>query len=125
MKKQMTRSLLLLLSMLFVLAATSLAGVIKKDGRVFISDRRGERWEITQAVSIGFDPAGFEFGLGRNAFSPLDDNGLQNATEGISGRLRILGVPGETESKAFAVGKLQGHEIANSSIDDQPIAAAY
>lgn len=110
---------------MFVLVATSLAGVIKKDGKIYISDRRGERWEITQAVSIGFDPAGFEFGLGRNAFSPLDDNGLQDATDSISGRLRILGVPGETESKAFAVGKLRGHEIANSSIDDQPIAAAY
>jgi len=125
MEKQMTRILLLLLSVMFVLAATSLAGVIKKDGKIYISDRRGERWEITQAVSIGFDPAGFEFGLGRNAFSPLDDNGLQDATDSISGRLRILGVPGETESKAFAVGKLRGHEIANSSIDDQPIAAAY
>lgn len=125
MEKQMTRILLLLLSVMFVLVATSLAGVIKKDGKIYISDRRGERWEITQAVSIGFDPAGFEFGLGRNAFSPLDDNGLQDATDSISGRLRILGVPGETESKAFAVGKLRGHEIANSSIDDQPIAAAY
>ncbi len=125
MEKQMTRILLLLLSVMFVLAATSLAGVIKKDGKIYISDRRGERWEITQAVSIGFDPAGFEFGLGRNAFSPLDDNGLQDATDSISGRLRILGVPGETESKAFAVGKLRGHEIANSSIDGQPIAAAY
>jgi len=125
MKKQMMRSLIVLLSVMFVFAATGFAGVIQQDGKVFISDRTGERWDITQAVSIGFDPAGFEFGLGRTAFTPLDDSQLQDASGGISGRLRILGVPGETETKAFAVGKLRGHEIANSFIDDQPIAAAY
>ncbi len=37
-------------------------------------DRTGERWDITQAVSMGFDPDRFEFGIGRNAFYPLDEN---------------------------------------------------
>lgn len=111
--------------MVFVSVTASLAEVIEKGDKVFIRDRRGERWEITQAVSLGFDPAGFEFGLGRNAFSPLDDSQLQDAAGNIPGRPRVLGVPGENESTAFSVNRLGGHEIANSFIDDQPVAAAY
>lgn len=102
-----------------------LAEVIEEDDKTYIRDRRGEKWDITQAVSIGFDPDNFEFGLGRNAFRPLDDKHLQSRIENISREIRILGVPGKTESKAFAIRKLSGHEIANSHIDDKPIAAAY
>jgi hypothetical protein len=41
---------------------------------VYLVDRHGERWDITQAKSIGFEPGRFEFGIGRNAFRPLSDN---------------------------------------------------
>lgn len=58
-------------------------------------------------------------------FSPLDDSHLQDETKNICGRLRILGVPGRNEAKEFSIKKLRGHEIANSRIDNKPIAAAY
>jgi len=99
--------------------------VIRKNGKIFIKDRQGEKWEITQAVSIGFRPHNFQFGLGRNAFSPLDDSYLSTAAKRTPQGLRILGVHGENESKAFSIKKLKGHEIANSYIGDIPIAAAY
>lgn len=115
----------MLLSVLFLACTVSFAEVIKKNGKTFIRDRKGEKWDITQAVSIGFNPNEFEYGLGRNAFSPLDDSFLQEATANTPQRLRVLGVTGGNETKAFAIPKLSRHEIANSSIDDKPIAAAY
>jgi hypothetical protein len=125
MERKTKYSIFIVFSALFLICTVSFAGVIKKDGKTFISDRKGEKWDITQAVSIGFDPDEFEFGLGRYAFSPLDDTHLQGATKNIPQKLRVLGVPGESETKAFAIKKLRGHEIANSHIDDKPIAAAY
>jgi hypothetical protein len=125
MERKNKFAIFILFSVLFLVCSASFAQVIQKDGKTFIEDRTGEKWDITQAVSLGFKPNNFEFGLGRNAFSPLDDSLLQDATESISRRLRILGVPGENETKAFAVNKLRGHEIANSRIDNKPIAAAY
>ncbi len=118
-------TIFLLFGLLFLACTVCFAEVIKSHGKTFIRDRKGEKWEITQAVSIGFNPYDFEYGLGRNAFSPLDDSHLRDATKNIPRRLRILGVPGENETKAFSIKKLSGHEIANSHIDDTPIAAAY
>ena len=103
------RGIFILFSVLLLICTGSLAGVIKKDGKIFISDRKGEKWDITQAVSIGFKPDKFEFGLGRNAFSPLDDSHFRDATKSIPKKLRVIGVLGENESKAFSINKLTGH----------------
>ena len=35
------------------------SAVIKQDKKIYIVDRTGERWEVTQAMSLGFDPEGF------------------------------------------------------------------
>jgi hypothetical protein len=118
-------TLSILLGVLFLACTVSFAEVIRNDGKTFIRDRKGENWEITQAVSIGFNPSDFEYGLGRNAFSPLDDTDIRDAPKSTPQKLRILGVPGENETKAFSIKKLKRHEIANSHIDDTPIAAAY
>jgi len=125
MKRKNNFTLFLLFCLLMAIAAVSFAEVIQRSGKTFIRDRTGEKWDITQAVSIGFKPKYFEFGMGRNAFSPLDDSLLREASKSVSQRLRVLGVSGENESKAFSIKKLNRHEIANSYIDDKPIAAAY
>ena len=125
MKRKNKFTIFMLLGIFFLACTVSFSEVIRKNGKTFIRDRKGEKWEITQAVSIGFRPHHFEYGLGRNAFSPLDDSHLRNATKRIPQRLRILGIQGENESKAFSLKKLSRHEIANSYIDDTPIAAAY
>ena len=125
MKRNNNILYLMLLSVFMLTCTVSFAEVIRKNGKTFIRDRKGENWDISQAVSIGFRPYYFEFGLGRNAFSPLDDRSLQSNTKRVPAKLRILGVKGKNESKAFSLKKLSHHEIANSSIDDVPIAAAY
>lgn len=125
MQKNKIGLFIILFCLLVATVSVSFAGVIQRNGKTFLRDRRGEQWDISQADSIGFNPYRFEFGLGKNAFKPLGDSHLRNASNTVPRRLRILGVTGESGSKAFSVKKLGGHEITNSFIDDAPIAAAY
>ena len=53
-----------------------MAFVIEKAGKAYIRDNHGENWDVTQAMALGFDPHGFEFGIGRHTTQPVDDGGL-------------------------------------------------
>jgi hypothetical protein len=99
--------------------------VIKEKDRTFIADRLEERWEVTQAESIGFKPKGFQYGLGRYAFTPLDDSTMSDDIDGIPQKLRIIGVSEDSEAKAYPISRLMAHEIANSSIGSKPIAVGF
>jgi hypothetical protein len=100
--------------------------VLKENKMTFLIDRAGEKWDITQAVSIGFDPKRFQYGLGKNAIRPLDDTNLGKAALDVAPDLRILGIDdGKHSAQAYSVPKLARHEVANSSMGSVPIAAAY
>ena len=109
----------------FVLVVTGTTGVIKDDARIWLVDRTGERWDITQAVSLGFEPGGFQFGIGRNAIRPLDDGSLTSGDRHLYAGTRVIGVHNGPEAHAYVVRKLTRHEIANTALGDMPIAAAY
>ena len=110
-------------------AIGSLAGAFSKvihDGdSTYIVDRQGERWDVTQARSIGFMPERFQHGIGRNAFTPLDDSSLKDHSPKVSKSLRVIGISDGKEARAYSVPRLYRHEVANSSIGDKQIAAAY
>ena len=106
-------------------AGDAFAFVKEESGKTYIVDRTGEKWDITQAVSIGFDPRGFQYGIGRNAFITLDDSSLSDSASDVDSSLRILGISGTSDAKAYSTPKLSRHEIANSSIGSTPVAAAY
>ena len=99
--------------------------VTTENKRTFIIDQRGERWDITQAVSIGFKPEGFQYGIGRDAFTPLDESGLSDDTPSVSRSLRVIGIADGDLAQAYSVDKLRRHEIANSILGSKPIAAGY
>lgn len=99
--------------------------IIHEGERVFLVDRTGERWDISQAVSIGFHPDGFQFGIGRNAIQPLDASHLMLSDPGPDGGTRVIGVAKGPAAHAYTVRKLTRHEIANTKLADTPIAAAY
>jgi hypothetical protein len=99
--------------------------VLEEDGKVYIVDMLGERWDVTQARGIGFEPAKFQFGLGRNAFITLDDSLLTGDTSGVSDSLRVIGIAGKSEAKAYSVKKLRMHEVSNSELDGKPVAVGY
>ena len=98
---------------------------IQENGKSYIVDLHGERWDVTQAKSIGFDPEGFRHGIGRNAFTPLDDSHLKDKNPNVSSNTRVIGISDGKEARAYSVPRLYRHEVANSSIGDQAIAAAY
>ena len=98
---------------------------IQEKGKSYVVDLHGERWDVTQAKSIGFDPERFRHGIGRNAFTPLDDSQLKDESPNFSNNTRIIGISDGKEARAYSVPRLYRHEVANSSIGDQAIAAAY
>lgn len=108
-----------------MLVVTGTTGVVKQNERIWLVDRTGERWDITQAVALGFAPQGFQFGIGRNAIRPLDDASLRSDEPDLDDRTRVIGVRNGPDAHAYVVRKLTRHEIANTTLGDMPIAAAY
>lgn len=108
-----------------ILSGIANAFVIRKGGKYYIEDHTGERWDVTQAKSIGFKPEGFQYGIGRNAFTPLDDSSLADDTSSAFHNPRVIGVSDGTEARAYSIPKLVHHEIANTRIGEKPIAAGY
>jgi hypothetical protein len=98
---------------------------IREGGKTYIVDATGERWDVTQAESIGFTPEGFQFGLGRNAFTPLDDAYLSDEARNVSQKLRVIGVVRNSQAQAYSIPRLRRHEIANSTIGSKPIAVGF
>ena len=103
----------------------SSATVVEEGGKTYIVDRTGYKWDVTQAESIGFKPHLFQYGMGKDAFTPLDASGLSHDKKNVPKNLRIIGVEEGTSSQAYSVQKLRRHEIANSIIGPKPIAVGY
>lgn len=101
------------------------APVARDNGKTYIVDQRGERWDVTLAESLGFDPEGFQYGIGRHAFTPLDDSRIRKGDEGIPDFTRVIGVQGGSSPRAYSVPTLWSHEIANSELGEQPVAVGY
>lgn len=103
-----------------------LSGFVRNDGAsVFIIDQTGKHWDITQAVSIGFKPEKFQYGIGMNAFTPLDDSHVAPKPFQMKGSHRVIGIFEGGQAHAYSVGRLHYHEIANTHIGGRPIAVGY
>ncbi len=117
---------IVILFSLFLLPALRVeAKVIRKEGKTYIVDRTGDQWDITQAVSIGFRPSGFQFGIGKNAFNPLDDTHLSENRRGVPDHTRVIGVEDGESGKAYSVSRLSRHEVSNSTAEGKPVAVGY
>jgi hypothetical protein len=108
-----------------LLAQTAGAAVIETNSRTFLVDQNGERWDITQARSIGFDPRHFEFGIGRNAFRPLGESDWLLDAWKDAFDFRVIGTADGKNAHAYSVGKLSRHETANTVLSSKSILAAY
>ncbi|NIO16686.1 MAG: hypothetical protein GTN70_06770, partial [Deltaproteobacteria bacterium] len=68
------RVTVLFVASIFTLVAivmVSDSSVIREGEKSYIVDMTGEKWDVTQAVTLGFEPEGFQYGIGKNAFTPL------------------------------------------------------
>ena len=117
--------LVLSISMAIATVGGAFSKVIHEGDNTYIVDRHGERWDVTQARSLGFMPERFQHGIGRNAFTPLDDSSLKDNSHSASKSLRVIGISDGKQANAYSVPRLWRHEVANSSIGDKKIAAAY
>jgi hypothetical protein len=108
-----------------VIVQAATAGVIQEGQNTYLIDRTGERWDITQARAIGFDPHGFEFGIGRNAFRPLSDADWHPDPDGLRPKMPVIGVADGGHSHAYSIRKLRYHETANTMLGPKAILAGY
>jgi hypothetical protein len=123
---KLSYSFLLFLMAVFLMASSgALSFVTEEEDRTFILDQTGERWDVTQAKSLGFRPELFQYGIGRDAFTPLDDSHLSDGGAYVHQNLRIIGIADDLEAHAYSVSKLWRHEIANSKMGSKPIAVGY
>jgi hypothetical protein len=126
MKNYMTGIALVMLVFFATVTCCIASPPVIKDGKKsYIVDRHGEKWDVTQAKSVGFSPERFQYGIGRYAFTPLDDSYLTEQTEHVDDGLRVIGVSNDNAAIAYSVTKLRRHEIANSQIGETPIAVGY
>ena len=125
MKTNIVYILIIICMIFFMTSVAASAFVIQKGGKTYIKDQTGERWDVTQAKSIGFKPELFQYGIGKNAFTPLDDSNLSDNTSSVTSNLRVIGVSDGSESRAYSIPKLKYHEIANTKIGAQPIVVGY
>jgi len=117
-----------IMALLFVISisATDLpaTNVIHKGEKVFIQDRMGVQWDVTQARSIGFKPENFQYGIGKNAFSTLEDTHLKDSIPSYRNP-RVIGIEEKGEAHAYAVPKMRGHEVANTHLGGKPLTVGY
>ncbi len=124
MKKQFLP--IISLSVIFIFASVSSAVyVLRKGGKIYIEDQTGEQWDVTQANSLGFKPEWFQYGIGKNAFTSLDDSHLKNGNSSGLKNPRVIGIAEGSEARAYSVPKLRYHEIANTRIGEKQIAVGY
>ena len=125
MKRIFISIIIFLGAALIFVSISSAAYVIKKGGKTYIQDQRGERWDVTQAKTLGFKPEAFQYGIGKNAFTPLDDSHLSDGGSEKFQNPRVIGIADGEEARAYSVGKLRYHEIANTQINDKKVAVGY
>ena len=102
------------------------AGFVEYDGqKAYITDRTGERWDVSQAALLGFVPEKFQYGIGKDAFTPLDDSHVKPFARQLNENHRVIGVTVNDEAHAYSVRRLRYHEIANTNISGMPIAAGF
>ena len=98
--------------------------------RIILTDRRGESWDITDAVrDFGFDRHYFEYGIGRHAIPPI--NAPQMAKIGDrdfppnSSDHQVISLQIKGENRSYPIRELTRHEIVNESVGSTQAAIAY
>lgn len=117
--------IVLMIVSLFFINNSFAAWVITEGDSVFIEDRTGERWDVTQAKELGFIPQRFQYGIGKNAFTPLQDKDFSDEKVSSFFNTRVIGITVGNKAQAFSVQKMKHHEIANTTIGGDAIIAGY
>jgi len=115
---------IIITSFFFLQSGTAYSYVTRVKNKTYLVDQTGEKWDVTQAKSIGFDPHSFQYGIGKNSFTTLNDFHLKDNASSLKDS-RVIGIANESESQAYSISKLRSHEIANTTLGSNPIAVGY
>lgn len=104
--------------------------VIREDGKVFIVDRTGKRWEVTHAESrYGLEADKFQFGLGPNAILPIaNPRFISQGSPAFPGKgetFLVMGTEINGESRAYPIDVMSRHEVAIENFDSTYVTVAY
>ena len=108
LRKIIIFKIILLGLVLFIALSQAFSRVVEKNGKTYIVDLHGESWDVTQAVSIGFEPDRFQHGIGRNAFTPLDDSKFSRDNEGMRRNERVIGITEGEHANAYSISNGSG-----------------
>ncbi len=105
-------------------------GIEGDAGRIFIVDKTGKRWDVTYAKNeFGFEPDEFEIGSGPFSLRPILNPQMLSAEEdgypADNATLLILGTRLNDMPRAYAIGVMSTHEVANEVFGDAHVAVAY
>ncbi|RMH95191.1 MAG: DUF3179 domain-containing protein [Calditrichaeota bacterium] len=106
------------------------AEVERQNGRVFIVDNTGKRWDVTHAEQkYGMKAEDFQFGLGPFAIPPIrnprfispgdDEYPFPDQT------FLVIGFALNGEARAYPISVLTRHEIVDERFDSTFVAVAY
>ena len=99
--------------------------------RIVLTDRRGERWDITHAVNAyGMDRSWWEFGIGKHAIPPLNQprqikSDHPRYPSSYQRGMQIIGTTLGGEARSYPRDQLRRHEIVNESFGQLQAAVAY
>jgi len=96
---------------------------------VTIEDRTGKIWDVAHAQEYDMVASGFEFGLGPFAIKPLMNPPMLSPGDfnypDRHDNFRIMGVSLNGFTRAYPLGILRGHEVANEQFGEAHVAVAY
>ena len=99
-------------------------------GRIFIVDKTGKRWDVTYAKNeFGFEPDEFEIGSGPFSLRPILNPQMLSAEEegypAENATTLILGTRLNDMARAYSIGVMSAHEVANEVFGDAHVTVAY
>ncbi len=101
-----------------------------ESGEIFIVDRTGKRWEVSHAKEkYGLQPENFQFGLGPHAIKPINNPVMigpgDSGYPGDREQFLVLGTNIGGDARAYRIGKMSRHEVANERFGEAHVAVAY
>ena len=98
--------------------------------RVLIHDQDGKVWDVTQAVvRFGFDPSGFQFGLGAHTMTPLvfPPSAVPGGPDypGDAESFLVIGVSVAGVARAYRLDHIPDVEVVDDTLAATPVAVVH
>ncbi len=102
----------------------------EEEGRIYITDGAGKRWDITQAVELyNFDPARFQNGVGANLIPPILTPRMAYAGDEVfpdtTDTFLVVGVDLNGTRKAYPLSEMATHEVVDEQFGEAYVAVTY